>query len=246
MAIELVDRPRFAVRLDVFEGPLDLLLNLIERRELDISVVSLVAVTDQFLAYLDANAVDLDEIAAYLVVAAKLLLIKSLRLLPPAPAPPAEDEGGIDAVDAADALAHQLREYRRFKAAAAALREREERGLRAWPRRVPPAVELSRHLDIRLPAEGLVRLLLEATRRHVPAEAPAQQPRLTVAEQITVIRRLVSRHGTLSFRALVGPRGGIDAIVATFLAMLELVRQGEIAIDQAEPFGEITVRRAGG
>jgi segregation and condensation protein A len=236
-------RPGFAVRLDVFEGPLDALLALIERRDLDISVVSLVAVTDQFLRYLDDHT-DLDEIAAYLVVAAKLLLIKSIRLLP---APPAltevEDAEAVEAVDAAEALAIQLREYRRFKQAAAFLRERDEAGLRSWPRRAPPAENaLPKRLAIDLDAEALTRLVFQALQRGEP-DAPEAAPvaRATVAEQIAVIAPLVASR-PVRFSEIAGPSASIDVVVATFLAMLELFRRREIEIDQPETFGEIVLR----
>jgi segregation and condensation protein A len=243
VALDLAGRPRFAVHLDVYTGPLDLLLALIERHELDITVVSLLTVTDQFLAYLDAHAVDLDEIAAYLVVAAKLLLLKSVRLLPPAPAA-REDDGEPSPVETAAALARQLRDYRRIKAAAAALRQRDEAGWRSWPRRVPPAVALPRRLAVRLSAEGLRDLLLGSARRRPPTADLAPPPRRTVAEQIEAVRRLLPRHGATSFRTIVGAQPTVEILVATFLALLELARRGEIELEQQRPFGDITLRRA--
>ncbi|MCS6802745.1 MAG: ScpA family protein [Chloroflexota bacterium] len=244
MPLDLASRPRFAVHLEVFDGPLDLLLALIERHELDISVVSLLAVTDQFLAYLEANAADLDEIAAYLVVAAKLLLLKSIRLLPPPAVPPREEENEPDAIAAAEALARQLRDYQRLKAAAAALRQREEAGLRCWPRRVPPALAPARRLAISLPPERLRQLLLSLAHRRRPSAADAlPPPAITVAEQIETLRRLLARHETLSFRSAVGAHQGVAAIVATFLAMLEMVRRGEAEVEQLQPFGDILLRR---
>jgi segregation and condensation protein A len=239
---EGASRSGFAVRLDVYEGPLDLLLALIERRELDISVVSLVAVTDQFLVYLEERAADLDEIAAYLVVAAKLLLIKSIRLLPASPTTTTDAEERVDALDAAAALARQLQDYQRFKVAAAALREREERGIRVWPRRVPPAPATARRLALHLPAEGLRRLLLAIGARQPPSVSAAP-PRVTVADQIALIRRLLPRQGALSFQTAIGPQSTVEAIVAGFLAILELARLGELDIEQSQPFGEILLRR---
>ncbi|MFN8532931.1 MAG: ScpA family protein [Dehalococcoidia bacterium] len=240
-------RPAFAVSLDVFEGPLDLLLALIERRELDITVISLVAVTDQFLRYFNDDApADLNEIAAYLVVAAKLLLIKSIRLLPPDPRPQIEgDADPVEAIDAVEALARQLREYRRFKVAAAALRERDEQGLRSWPRRHPLPPGLPRRLEIHLPAEGMVQLLLGVARRaEPPNELPLPSPKLTVAERIEEIRPRLSRLRPVRFQTLLGTAPTVELIVATFLAVLELYRRKEIEIDQPAPFAEIALRRA--
>lgn len=245
MPLDRAGRPRFAVHLDIYDGPLDLLLALIERQELDISVVSLLAVTDQFLAYLDANAVDLDEIAAYLVVAAKLLLLKSIRLLPPGPTAANEADDEPSPVETAAALARQLRDYRRIKAAAVALRQRDEAGWRSWPRRVPPTVALPRRLERRLSAEGLRDLLLSAARRRRPTTDLSLPPRLTVAAQIETIRRLLPRQGALSFRAVVGHHPSVETLVATVLALLELARRGEIEVEQSEPFGEIVLCRAG-
>jgi segregation and condensation protein A len=117
-----------------FEGPLDLLLHLIEHRELDITRVSLAAVADQFLEIISQpGVVELSALADYLVTAAKLILIKSRLLLPQPESPTAEGEE-----DVGEALARQLREYKMFKQAAGFLRERERRGLHAYPRFAPP------------------------------------------------------------------------------------------------------------
>src|SRR5512132_1468969 len=116
--------------LPEFKGPLELLLSLIERRELDITRVSLGAVADQYLQLISApGAIELSALADYLIIAAKLILIKSRLLLPQPASPETEVEE-----DPGDALARQLREYKRFKQAAVFLRERERQDLRSYPR----------------------------------------------------------------------------------------------------------------
>ncbi|MCL6648496.1 MAG: segregation/condensation protein A [Chloroflexi bacterium] len=236
----------FTVRLPVFSGPLDLLLTLIERNELDISTVSLVAVTDQFLAYLAHHQASLDEVAAYLVVAARLLLIKSLRLLPPPPDTAATELVPAESADPATTLAAQLREYRRFRTVAAVLRARDEAGLHSWPRRVRPAVPLPHPLDLRLTSDGLARLLVEVQRRHAtPADAPLPTRPLTVAERLAELRPLLQQQGTTTFAALLSHPAPRNLVVATFLAVLELFRQQQLAIEQPQPFGEIWLRWCG-
>ena len=132
---EVATDSRYVVRLPLFEGPLDLLLYLIEREELDITAISLAAVTDQFVAYLRGlGEVQPGVIADFLIVAARLILIKSRLLLPKPPKPP-EDE---DEEDPGEALVRRLRAYKRVKEAASWLRDLEERSLRSYVRVAPP------------------------------------------------------------------------------------------------------------
>ncbi len=138
----------YQIHLPVFEGPLDLLLQLIEREKLDISVVTIASVTDQFLAYVrQLEEVQPNILADFLVMAARLVWIKS-RILLPQPSQGDEEEEE----DPAEALARQLKEYKRFKDAAKMLREIEERGFHTYSRVAPPP-----ELDTRL-AEGSITL----------------------------------------------------------------------------------------
>lgn len=235
----------FAVRLDVFQGPLDLLLTLIERRELDISTVSLMAVTSQFLRVLESQQdTGLDIIAGYLVVAAKLLYIKSAHLLPPTATIAEDGEEIPNPMDSAEALARQLREYRRYKLAAAWLAEREAAGLRSWPRRVPPGeLRQANRPKLQIPLDLFPALVLQAYSRGGRADVPGETVlRTTVAQRLEDIRALLARTPALSFRELVAPDSPLEFIVATFLAVLELVRRREADVAQHGNFGEITVR----
>ena len=182
----------YPVTLPVFEGPLDLLLHLIEREELDISEISLLAVTDQYLQTLEhLEEIEPGALTDFLVIASRLLLIKSRSLLPQV-----KDEGGEEE-DAGDGLIRRLIEYRQFKQAAASLKQREDLRVRAYVRLTPPTesgsssqrprkADLS---DVDLP--GLHAALRKALLR-IPVEPPppkVQPYAVTLAEQIGVVRR---------------------------------------------------------
>jgi len=222
----------------VFDGPLDLLLQLIERRELDITTVSLAEVADLYLAYVRSlEAIDPYDLADFIAVAAKLLLIKSTALLPRPPrAEPAEElEDPTD-------LTARLREYQAIREAAGALREREEAGLRSYPRLAPlppPAIPLKREAgvpsDLVRAFERLARLALA----RVPEETVAREP-FSIAEKMGLVRERTGRGERVSFLELLSI-GGRGEVVATFLAVLELLRLGEIEAWQDERFGDIAI-----
>jgi segregation and condensation protein A len=244
----------YQVRLPVFEGPLDLLLHLIEREKLDISTVSLAVVTDQFLDHLHGiESVQAATLADFLTMAARLVWLKS-RLLLPQPARPAEEVEE----DPGEALARQLREYRRFKDAAQALQE-SAGGRRAYVR-IAPAPELVRHLEAG--TVGLPEFLAAAARA---LGAPPAGPgvgnvvvpfTLTVDDQIRLIGRLTSGCRPVTFQSLLqqferhvtGQRRGIIAaeVVVTLLAVLELLKRRSIVATQECPFGEILITRVPG
>lgn len=231
----------YEVRLEVFEGPLDLLLTLIRRQELEITAVSLAAVTDQYLAYLERlQEIDPGALAAFLEVAAQLVLIKSRSLLPR----PQREAGGEEEEDLAEALAERLREYARFKAAAQALRERSERGLRAYVRLAPPPA-LPRRVDLGgVSLEDLLAAVREALEvRPMPSVAEVVEPiPVTIEERIAAIRRALRRTARVSFRHLLADCTSRIEVITTFLALLELIKQREISVTQEELFGEIIVR----
>lgn len=234
----------YAVSLSVFEGPLDLLLYLIEQEQLDISEVSLVAVTDQYLRTIEQMERPVPgALADFLVVASRLLYIKSTRLLPK---PLAEDE---EEQDAGALLVRHLLEYRRFKRIADELRLREAAG-RVYVR-PPGAVELPDG-GARLPDFGeldvaLLRKALQKALERVATIAPPPSVHpytVTVAERMEGIRRRLAAHrngeqASLSFSALLAEADSRQAIVVTFLAVLELVKQRELAAVQEDTFGEI-------
>lgn len=249
------ERP-YEVKLAIFEGPLDLLLHLIEREELDITKVSLAQVTDQYLEYIgllvELNA---GALADFLVIAAKLLLIKSEMLLRRPPRAPGEEEE-----DVGDELARQLIEYKKFKEAALELRQREEMGLRAYVRVAPPPKlerpfgraqdrpfgwAQDRPLDL-----GDISLadLVEAVRHALDVRAPIPSVSevvapftITVAEKMALIEERLERHRRVSFNRLLAHAASRLEIIVTFLAVLELIKLKGIEVQQERLFGEIVI-----
>jgi segregation and condensation protein A len=228
----------YVVRLPVFEGPLDLLLHLIEREELDITRVALAQVTDQYLAYLRAMTQQpLEALADFLVMAARLIQIKSQALLPRPPALSPEEE------DPGDRLARLLLEYKRFKQAAQALRAREERGVHMHLRLAPPPP-----LPARLDMTGITLDRLMDVVRDALAALPPQmpghlvpQPRVSIRELMISIAEQLARAGELTFREVLSAATSRAEIIATLLAVLELSRRRRIRLEQPTPFGEIVI-----
>lgn len=236
----------YLVQLPVFEGPLDLLLQLIEREKLDISTISLAQVADQFLSRVrQMEMVGADLLADFLVVAVKLVWIKS-RLLLPQPAPPVEDEEE----DPGEALARQLREYKRFKEAAQALRVIEETGGHTYLRTAPPP-ELEKRLDIE---GGLLADLLAAARTAFKSSTlPTKIPdgmvvpfNLTIHDQIHRIKEITAGGNRITFRALLGEVRHRLEIIVTLLAVLELIKRRQVNVCQDAAFGEIVIEPVAG
>jgi segregation and condensation protein A len=242
----------YPVTLTIFQGPLDLLLHLIEREELDINQVSLMAVTDQYLQTLEQlEEIEPGALSDFLVVASRLLYLKSCSLLPKLLSSPEEDEE-----DSSDALIRQLLAYRQFKQAAAGLKEREDQGLRVYVRTAPgPAAE--RRLDL---SDIDMLRLREALRRalqRLPVTPPLPTVHaytITVAEQMEVVRRAIlemqpshkgeavpSWPAPVAFSALLNPNPSRIEIVVTFLAVLEMIKQQELQAVQESTFGEIAL-----
>lgn len=242
--------PGFAVHLTNFEGPFDLLLQLISKRELDVTQVALSQVTDEFIAHVRAlgDTMGLEQTSSFLVVAATLLDLKAARLLPGGEVTDPED---LAALEARDLLFARLLQYRAFKQVAAHLAERmtaAERlhwrpgGLEEQFRDVLPEVELP------IGADELARL---AARALTPRPAPVVQlthlhgSRVSVVEQTALVAERLSDRGQLSFRALVADCDRLTTVVR-FLAVLELFRAGRISFEQASPLGELGIRWLGG
>jgi segregation and condensation protein A len=230
--------PNYTVQLPVFAGPLDLLLQLIERNELEITKVSLAQVTDQFLGYIKIlEDLKIADIAEFLVIAAKLILIKSEALLPrPVERAPGEEDPG-------DELARQLLAYKRYKEVASLLHRREAAGLRTYLRLAPPP-KVEAHLDM----SGVTPVdLLEAMRRALALqpEKPAlgtvvAPPKVTIRDQIRLIARtLHDGCGRGSFQKMLAHAQTRMEIVVTFLAILELIKRRKIEARQEQRFGDI-------
>jgi segregation and condensation protein A len=231
----------YKVQIPVYEGPMDLLLGLIERAELDITAVSLAMVTDQYLNYLrsleEANP---DEISAFLVIAAKLVLIKSEALLP---RPPVRDPGEEDV---GQSLVDQLKLYKRFKEIGAWLLERQARGLHTYLRVAPPP-----KVEAKLDLSDLTLARLQAAADRVFAREQEKQalgsviaaPRVTIREKIDLISRTLKQLQRASFRGLVGDKATRLEIVVTFLALLELIKRYRVEAIQESLFGDIEIQR---
>jgi segregation and condensation protein A len=228
----------YTVQLPVYAGPLDLLLQLIEREELDITRVSLALVTDQFLAHLKLlEEQSIGDIAEFLVIAARLVLIKSEALLPRPPERQAGEE------DPGEELARQLIAYKRYKEIALLLHERETAGLRTYLRLAPPP-----KVDAQLDLSGVTPdHLLAAVRRALALrpEPPGvgtvvTPPRVTIRDQIRLIAHsLRNGGGRASFEQMLKAAASRMEVVVTFLALLELIKRGKVEARQDEPFGDI-------
>jgi len=232
----------YTVNTPIYEGPLDLLLRLIEHAELDITAVSLAMVTDQYLTYIrqlqDARA---EEISAFLVIAAKLIQIKSEALLP---RPPVRE---IGEEDPAENLARRLRIYKRFKEISGMLEERNSQGLHTYLRVAPPP-RVEGRLDL---SEIDLDDLLEAARSTFLQEKEKQSlgtvisaPRITIREKIAFISDALSKEKQSSFRSLLGSTSTRLEMVVTFLALLELVKRYRVYAHQDALFGDIMIERS--
>ncbi len=243
----------FRVRLDNFEGPFDLLLNLISRRQLDVTEVALSQVTDEFISYLagmdTGTPAGLGTATEFLVVAATLLDLKTARLLPAAEV---EDEEDLALLEARDLLFARLLQYRAYKLAAAYLAELD----RAQAKRHGRAVELEARFAELLP-EVLIgvdpeRFAAIAAGALAPKPVPVvmtdhvHAPQVSVSEHMVIMRDRLRRSGALTFRALVGDCELTLEVVARFLGLLELYRDGSVAFDQAAALAELRIRWTGG
>ena len=244
------EAPAFAVRLDNFEGPFDLLLGLIAKHKLDITEVALSQVTDEFIAHVKnlGDHWDLEQTTSFLVVAATLLDLKAARLLPQGDV---EDEEDLALLEARDLLFARLLQYRAFKQVASVLETRMAGEARKHPR----AVGLEERFATLLP-EVLIGLglqefaalaakamepkpVLELSLSHIHA------PTVSVKEQAAVVVDRLRRSGTMTFRSIARDAPDTLTRVARFLALLELFREGVVGFDQVTPLGELTVRWTG-
>lgn len=237
------DQARYEVHTPVFEGPLDLLLRLIEKNELDITKVALARVTDEFLAHVDRMRANqqIETIADFLFVAAKLLWIKSQALLPK---PPTAAKEKLEEENIGDELLRQLRAYRQYKEAAGWLRDRDHQGLRTYvvalplprPRRVSMDLSDVRTEDLRAVADALL----------YPDESPRpegaiQLPRISIVQQISLIRKRLMAWSRITFNRLLGKQPSRLEAVVTLQAILELIKQRAISATQTEMFGDIMI-----
>ncbi|SDD42487.1 segregation and condensation protein A [Streptomyces prasinopilosus] len=245
------DGGRFKVRLSNFEGPFDLLLQLISRHKLDVTEVALSRVTDEFMAYIRALGPDwdLDETTEFLVVAATLLDLKAARLLPAAEV---EDEADLALLEARDLLFARLLQYRAYKRIAEIFGMRLDAEARRRPRTVglePHHAELLPEVVISIGAEGFARLAVKAMQPRPEPQVYVDHihaPLVSVQEQAGIVVARLRELGEASFGALTEDTDDTLTVVARFLALLELYREKAVALDQESALGELTVRWTGG
>jgi segregation and condensation protein A len=230
----------YQIQLPVFEGPLDLLLHLVEREELDITTVALAQVTDQYLAYLaELERRRAGELAEFLVVAAKLLLIKSRALLPRPPALAPEEE------DVGEDLVRQLQAYKHFKEIAKLLHEREKEGLHSYVR-VAPLPRLEPLLDTGNVSLNDLLIYVQEALDALPAQPVGEvvtPVTVTIGEQITRIEGQLAHRRQVRFREFLSRATSRIEIIVTLWAVLELIKQKRARVRQEELFGEILIEQ---
>ncbi|MDR3576318.1 MAG: segregation/condensation protein A [Anaerolineaceae bacterium] len=235
----------YRINTELYEGPLDLLLELIERAELDITKLALAQVTDQYLEYMknmqDRNAA---EVSAFLVIAARLVQIKSAALLP---RPVVQAQTGVEE-DPAEALAQLLIQYRRFKQIANWLQERHIRGLHTYLRIDVPTPRIEGKLDLNgLTLADLVHMAREIfiNKSNLRSlNTVVNMPRITIREKIRYVMDILRQAGKSSFRSMLKSKSRVE-IVVTFLALLELVKRHILDASQTGLFEDIQFETVG-
>ncbi|HXL38501.1 MAG TPA: segregation/condensation protein A [Ktedonobacteraceae bacterium] len=250
------DQPsRYVVHLPVFEGPLDLLLHLIEKRQMEITTISLVAVTDQYLAYLqrwqEPGSISLSNMAAFISIAARLLYIKSQSLLPSISKEELTSEMENVAVMAEELSAHLL-EYKLAKEIAGYLRLREESGLQTYGRSgflagieaqltwMPPTL-LGLHVDSL--ATTFQRLLEQQAKEEANNDILIPAARVRVSERIAEIVALLRARSSIHLSDVLENEHSRTVIIVTFLAVLELMKRERIRVKQTALFDPILLER---
>ncbi|MEV8377904.1 segregation/condensation protein A [Kribbella sp. NPDC056861] len=243
----------FNVHLVNFEGPFDLLLQLISKHKLDITEIALSVITDEFIAYIKAlgSEWDLDQTSEFLLIAATLLDLKAARLLPSGDVEDAED---LALLEARDLLFARLLQYRAFKQIAALMQVRMAEEAKRFPRSVgmePRFADLLPEVLLGVDPAGLAKLAARALapKKDVVPEgvslAHLHAPAVTVREQATVIIDRLRRQRSTTFRLLVADSPDTVTTVCRFLALLELFREAAVTFEQETPLGELTVRWTG-
>ena len=250
---ESQEKKGFDVHLSNFDGPFDLLLQLISRHKMDVTEVALGVVTDDFIAYIRAlegseDGWDLDQTTEFLVVAATLLDLKAARLLPSGEV---EDEEDLALLEARDLLFARLLQYRAFKQISAIFAERIGREERTFPRVVALEPQFASLLPEVLIGVGADRFAAIAQRVLSPKVAPTvgvehiHRPLVSVTEESAKIVEHLRRSGRSTFRSLIGDADSTLVVVARFLALLELYREGVLRFEQFVALGELQVTWVG-
>lgn len=243
----------FSLHLSNFDGPFDLLLQLISKHKMDITEVSLGAVTDEFIAYIKQlenaeSGWDLDKTTEFLVVAATLLDLKAAKLLPSGQV---DDEADLALLEARDLLFARLLQYRAFKAIAAIFTDRIDREEKSFARLVALEPHLAQLLPEVLIGVGAQRFAAIANRVLTPKTLPVfsidhlHQPTVNVAEQAIKIVEQLRRAGRMTFRGLTADAENTLVVIARFLALLELYKEGVIRFEQMISLGELQITWVG-
>jgi segregation and condensation protein A len=248
------EQARYVVHLPIFEGPLDLLLHLIEKRQMEITTISLVAVTDQYLAYLhqwEAEKLPLANMAAFVSIAARLLFIKSQSLLPQNNREEANEEGE-NAVTMAEELQRHLVEYKMAKEIATILRQREEAGMQTHGRSgllagieaqltwTPPTLV---NMEVQSLTRAFQRLLELQARDEENDTSLMPVARVRVSERIEEIMSRLQEQPELPLTEVIANERSRLVIIVTFLAVLELWKWQRINVRQSELLGPIMLER---
>ena len=243
----------FSVHLTNFDGPFDLLLQLISRHKMDITEVALGTVTDEFIAYIrdlekSDEGWDLDKTTEFLVVAATLLDLKAAKLLPSGEI---DDEADLALLEARDLLFARLLQYRAFKEIASIFNERIEREEKIFARTVALEPHFAQLLPEVLIGVGAERFAAIANRVLTPKTAPTftidhiHRPLVSVAEEATRVVEHLRRTGRATFRALIEGAESTLVIIARFLSLLELYREGVVRFEQMVSLGELQITWVG-
>jgi len=243
----------FSLHLDNFDGPFDLLLQLISRHKMDITEIALGTVTDEFISYIkqlenSENGWDLDKTTEFLVVAATLLDLKAAKLLPSGQI---DDEADLALLEARDLLFARLLQYRAFKELSAIFAERIEREEKSFARLVALEPHFAQLLPEVLIGVGAQRFAAIANRVLTPKTTPTfsiehiHRPLVSVAEQALKVVEHLRRASGVSFRALIADADSTLVVVARFLALLELYREGVVRFEQVVSLGELQISWVG-
>ena len=233
---------QYQISTPVYEGPLDLLLDLIEKAELDITSLALATVTDQYLDYMkQLQEQDPAEVSIFLVIAARLLQIKSAVLLPH----PSLSQSNSSEEDPGEALAQQLRDYKRYKELSFFLKNRLDEGLHSFLRLNVPRPKTIIKADLEdLTMESFLKAAKNAfsIRIMIPLDTVVKLPKIRIKDKIRSIVDWFKNHASekLYFTKMVEKATRSETVVS-FLAMLELIKQRMIVAEQDEIFGEITM-----
>ena len=234
--VEVDNDPVYLVRSPAFEGPIELLLSLAQRSEVDLAAIALASLTDDYLRAVEETRPPADQLAAFLVIAARLVQIKAAALMPQ------PVEGGEEDLQAwEDAIKDRLVEYRRFKQLAESLMRRHASGRFTFAGLLEPEVIPQARVQVSL--DALAAAFQQVLDRLPPQDQVSFEfEHVSLSDKLEELRRVLSRQGQLNFTAIFRNAASRLEAVVTFLALLELIRIGEARVAQTAAFSEITVQ----